>query len=78
MFLILSLKIYLKFNGQVMGWHQIVSVYEWDLGPMRNAIGLRFAPKLKDEHINLTPQSRMRVNLAAQVSWGTLYSTGFN
>ena len=34
----------------------------------RDAIGLRKLHKLTDEHINLTPRLRMRVNLAAQVS----------
>ena len=59
----------MQFDGQEIGWHQIVGLYEWDLGPMRNALGLRFQPKLRDEHVNLTPQSRMRVNLAAQVGF---------
>ncbi|XP_065643186.1 uncharacterized protein LOC136074894 [Hydra vulgaris] len=33
----------------------------------RDGIGLRMGHKLREEHIQLTPQSRMRVNLAAQV-----------
>ena len=33
-----------------------------------NATGLRLLPKLKYEHVNLTSFSKMRVDLAAQVS----------
>ena len=48
-------------------WQHILSVYEWDLGMNRAAIGLRKLFKLTDEHINLSPRLRMRLNLAAQV-----------
>ena len=50
-----------------MGWNQIVSLYEWDMCLKRDVIGLRMGHKLKEEHINLNPNTRMRVNLAAQV-----------
>ena len=50
-----------------MGWHQILKLYEWDLGLNRAAIGLTMGHKLTEEHIHLNPRSRMRVNLAAQV-----------
>ena len=36
------------------------------MGPWFNA---KCQPKLRDQHVNLTPQSRMRVNLAAQVGF---------
>lgn len=50
----------------------MVSLYHWDIGDDDNedgvdAPGLRLLPRIKFEHINLTPRLRMRVNLAAQV-----------
>eukprot|EP00111_Clytia_hemisphaerica_P020420 TCONS_00060169-protein len=55
------------FDGKEMGWHQILDLYDWDLGPSRYCFGIRFGHKLRHEHIKLDPRSRMRVNLAAQV-----------
>nr|XP_047125903.1 uncharacterized protein LOC101241084 isoform X2 [Hydra vulgaris] len=57
----------LMIEDQFITWPQIMNVYEWDLGMFHDAVGLRMGHKLRDEHIQLTPQSRMRVNLAAQV-----------
>uniref|UniRef100_A0A7M6DPD0 Uncharacterized protein n=1 Tax=Clytia hemisphaerica TaxID=252671 RepID=A0A7M6DPD0_9CNID len=57
----------LLYEGQEIGWHHIVNVYNWDLGPARHVVGLRMGHKLREEHVNLDPRSRMRVNLAAQV-----------
>ncbi|XP_065675289.1 uncharacterized protein LOC136091541 [Hydra vulgaris] len=62
----------LMYKEQELGWHQIISLYEWDVGFLRDAPGLRMGHKLRDEHINLTPQSRMRVNLAVQVLSSTV------
>ena len=56
-----------QYQGQEIGWHHIINVYNWDLGPARHVVGLRMGHKLREEHINLDPRSRMRVNLAAQV-----------
>ena len=50
-----------------ISWQHMVSVYEWDLGMNRPAIGLRKLFKLTDEHVSLSPRLRMRLNLAAQV-----------
>lgn len=50
-----------------MGWHQILNLYDWDLSAERDVIGLKMGHKLRDEHVNLNPNTRMRVNLAAQV-----------
>lgn len=45
------------------------TLYERDKG---KATGLAMVPKLKFEHINLTPFAKMRVDLAAQVSSQTV------
>ncbi|XP_047142661.1 uncharacterized protein LOC124816953 [Hydra vulgaris] len=58
----------LMIDGQQLGWYQIISLYEWDLGLGRDAVGLTMGHKLSEEHISLNPRTRMRVNLAAQVS----------
>ncbi|XP_035662524.1 uncharacterized protein LOC118406544 [Branchiostoma floridae] len=57
----------LHYNGQEISWKHIVSVYEWDLGLQRQAVGLRMLHKLKADHVYLNPALRMRVNLAVQV-----------
>ena len=41
---------------------------EDDIRRYLHAAGVRLLPKVKSEHINLTPRLRMRVNYAAQVS----------
>lgn len=51
-----------------ISWQHFVSIYEWDLGMNRDAVGLRMLHKLTDEHINLSPRLRMRVYLAVQVT----------
>ena len=51
-----------------ISWQHVVSAYEWDLGMHRYAPGLRKMPRLSEEHINLSPRLRMRVNLAVQVN----------
>ena len=43
-------------------WSHICRIYNEQLQS-----SLKFAPKLTNDHINLTPYSKMRVNLAAQV-----------
>ena len=46
-----------------------MNVYEEDLGMRQVAPGLKKLIKLREEHIRLTPTDRMRVKLAAQVSY---------
>ena len=47
-----------------ISWEHVKTLYERDKG---KATGLAVVPKLKFEHINLTPFAKMRVDLAAQV-----------
>ena len=47
-------------------WQHVVNLYEQDKG---KASGLSLVPKLKFEHIHLSSFSKMRVDLAAQVSY---------
>lgn len=49
-------------NGKSVNWSHIVSTVEHDM-----ACGLSLLPRVKHEHIRLSPQLRMRVKLAAQV-----------
>ena len=44
----------------------IKKLYENDTAP---GMGIRLVPKLKYEHVSLTSFSKMRVDLAAQVSF---------
>ena len=45
-----------------MTWGHLISLYEAD-----RVSEVRKLPKIKNEHVYLTPYSRMCVNLAAQV-----------
>ena len=56
---------YLKCNGKEISWQHLEKFYLQDTATEE---GLRLAPKLKYEHIYLTSFSKMRVDLAAQVS----------
>lgn len=49
-------------NGCFILWSHISNLYYEDLES-----GLKLVPKLKSDHVNLTPYSVMRVRLAAQV-----------
>ena len=52
-----------------ISWKQIVELYEEDIGIDRvGTTGLRRLPKITEEHTDLTPQHRMKVNSAAQVT----------
>ena len=52
-----------------IGWKQIVELYKEDIGIDRVGItGLRRLPKITEEHTDLTPKHRMKVNSAAQVT----------
>ena len=58
-------------NGQSLEWSHIEDLYKRDTKAGHEATGLRLVPKLKFEHIYLSSFSKMRVDLAAQVSRGT-------
>ena len=45
-------------------WDHIKELYKEDV---KAGMGIRLVPKLKLEHVQLTPFSKMRVDLAAQV-----------
>ncbi|PFX17055.1 Transposable element P transposase [Stylophora pistillata] len=53
---------YMWNNGQHLLWQHITEIFYQDLDN-----GLKLLPRLSYEHVNLTPYSAMRVNLAAQV-----------
>ena len=53
---------YMWNSGFFLLWSHISQIYDEQLES-----GLKFVPKLTGDHINLTPYSVMRVNLAAQV-----------
>ncbi len=52
-------------NGYEISWQHLTDLYERDAG---KGSGLALVPKLKLEHIKLTPFSKMHVNLATQVT----------
>eukprot|EP00731_Ephydatia_muelleri_P014320 Em0008g40a len=54
----------LKCRGKIITWDHLRWLYNVDTA---QGAGLRLLPKLKLEHVNLTPFSKMRVDLAAQV-----------
>ena len=54
-----------QFNSNVISWNHLVSLKNYDSNP--DVPGL-YLTKLKNEHIKLTPSSRMSVRLAAQAS----------
>ena len=53
---------YMWNSGFFILWSHISQIYDEQLQS-----GLKFVPKLTSDHINLTPYSVMRVNLAVQV-----------
>ena len=53
---------YMWNSGFFILWSHITQLYDEQL-----ECGLKLAPKLSSDHVNLTPYSVMRVNLAAQV-----------
>lgn len=50
-----------------MYWQHVVELVDKISSTAIASGGLSLVPKLKQEHINLTSYSRMRVDLAAQV-----------
>ena len=57
----------LQINGQCITWQHIRDLVDKISSTAVASHGLSLVPKLKQEHINLTSYSRMRVDLAAQV-----------
>ena len=55
-------------NGQNIRWDYIIKLYERNVGAITETPGLSMVPKLKYEHIKLTSFSKMRVDLAAEVT----------
>ena len=53
---------YMWNDGQYLLWQHITEIFYHDVDN-----GLKLLPRLSYEHVNLTPYSVMRVNLAAQV-----------
>ena len=51
-------------NGKNISWEHLRDIYS----KTRTESGLALVPRLKYEHVNLTNFSKMRVDLAAQVS----------
>lgn len=54
---------------QGISWQHLVRLYECHCMMTHSTPGLSILPKLKYEHIHLTSYSKMRVVLAAQVSY---------
>ena len=54
-------------NAKSISWAHIVSTVEEDMSQQLNRL-----PRIKEEHIHLSPQLRMRVKLAAQVLSSTM------
>lgn len=54
----------LQFNGKPISWKFVKQLHT----KIIEHKGLTCLPKLKYEHVHLTPFSKMRVDLAAQVS----------
>ena len=59
--------LHLQCNGMDISWKHLTELYEKNRAQAPDA-GLALLPKLKYEHVHLTSYSKMRVDLAAQVS----------
>ena len=55
-------------NGQHINWQFLIQLYESNAGRITETPGLSMVHKLKYEHLHLTSFSKMRVDLAVQVS----------
>lgn len=53
---------------QRIDWDLVVQLYKRNAGSITSTPGLMLVPKIKYEHVYLTNFSKMRVDLAAQVS----------
>ena len=59
---------HMQWKGSSITWSDVLSLYYSNTGANKAAPGLCLVPKLKREHVYLTSFSKMRVDLAAQVS----------
>ena len=66
--------VYMQKDGNYISWSHITALYD----KSRFSSGLSMIPKLKKEHIYLNSYSRMRVNLAAQVSIKINFGGGYS
>jgi hypothetical protein len=57
----------LWFDKEYLSWKHIVDLYEANKGRKQSVGGGLYKLKLKHEHVFLTPYSKMRVDLAAEV-----------
>ncbi len=65
--------------GKEISWSHLAALYYRDAEAHREAAGLALVPKIKYEHIYLTSFSKMRVDLATQVSSDvTVFSYSIN
>ncbi len=64
----IMLVILVQINGQHIVWKQLWDLFGKISGTRDSSCGLSLLPKLKQEHLKLTSFSRMRVDLAAQVT----------
>lgn len=62
---------YFQINGKTIQWKHLTDLWERD---RLQSGGLSQVPKLRFEHVHLTPFAKMRVDLATQVS---TYYTNF-
>ena len=58
----------LQVNGKTISWRHLEELYQAKVALSNRSGGLYLLQKLKLEHIQLSSFSRMRVDLAAQVS----------
>lgn len=57
-----------QINGKRILWQQLRGLYDAKLSLLKRSKGLFLLKKLSKEHLDLTSYSRMRVDLAAEVS----------
>lgn len=60
--------LFTQLNGKFIEWSHIENLYQKMAGMAVHSSGLNLVPKLKLEHIRLTGYSKMRVDLATQVT----------
>ena len=64
--------IVVQIDGQGVYWKHVVDLVHKIQSTAIASGGLSLVPKLKQEHINLTSYSRMRVDLAARVWYAVM------
>ena len=58
----------MQIRGKNISWQHLCTLYQAKVSMMQRSNGLYLLKKLSKEHIDLTSYSRMRVDLAAEVS----------